>query len=114
MTIALAVVLVHLFLQRLSTYFDDKTGQIKAKYLNLTDKSSWSNADQVCPFSSASENEDVLAKRYYSSLQNYDKRIGYYKSIFVSRVVNPSIYSKSSSGGLIRWILNPHSEWQCQ
>lgn len=87
------------------TFFDEKTGQIKAEYLNTDNEADWIVADNICPFSSASQNEDQLAEKYYSNLPNYDKKIGYYYSIYVSKVVDKDLYAKSSSGGLIRWIL---------
>ena len=86
-------------------YLDFKTGQIKAKYKTQSNHQDWANADQVCPFSSASLNEDEIADIYKYDGIKYNERIGHYQSIYVSRVSDSSIYKKASSGGIIRWLL---------
>ena len=86
-------------------YLDFKTGQIKAKYKTQSNHQDWANADQVCPFSSASLNEDEIADIYKNDGIKYNERIGHYQSIYVSRVSDSSIYKKASSGGIIRWLL---------
>ena len=86
-------------------YLDFKTGQIKAKYKTQSNHQDWANADQVCPFSSASLNEDEIADIYKYDGIKYNERIGHYQSIYVSRVSDSSIYNKASSGGIIRWLL---------
>ncbi|MAP16210.1 MAG: coenzyme F420 hydrogenase [Verrucomicrobiales bacterium] len=86
-------------------YLDFKTGQIKAKYKTQSNHQDWANADQVCPFSSASLNEDEIADIYKYDGIKYNERIGHYQSIYVSRVSDSTIYKKASSGGIIRWLL---------
>ena len=86
-------------------YLDFKTGQIKAKYKTQSNHQDWANADQVCPFSSASLNEDEIADIYKYDGIKYNERVGHYQSIYVSRVSDSSIYKKASSGGIIRWLL---------
>ena len=87
------------------TYLDFKTGQIKAKYKTQSNHQDWAHADGVCPFSSASLNEDEIAGIYKYNGVKYNERIGHYQSIYVSRVSDSNIYKKASSGGIIRWLL---------
>ena len=87
------------------SYYDFKTGQIKAKYKNQSNEQDWNAANQVCPFSSGCLNEDEIARMYNYNVLNYNERLGNYDSIYVSRVDDTNIYNRGSSGGIIRWLL---------
>jgi coenzyme F420-reducing hydrogenase beta subunit len=61
------------------------------------------NEDKFCPFTSISKNEDEINSLIINRLRHRDG-IGSYSSIFASRVLEENLYSKSSSGGVIRWL----------
>ncbi|EOB2820169.1 Coenzyme F420 hydrogenase/dehydrogenase, beta subunit C-terminal domain [Vibrio vulnificus] len=62
--------------------------------------------EKVSPYLNAKDNESVLAENLYSKLDgiNYDKRIGYYDSLYVGHVVEGNYRKNASSGGMGTWI----------
>ncbi|MGF1903782.1 Coenzyme F420 hydrogenase/dehydrogenase, beta subunit C-terminal domain [Aliivibrio salmonicida] len=62
--------------------------------------------EKVSPYLNAKDNESVIAKNLYSKLDdiNYDKRIGYYDSLYVGHVVEGDYRKNASSGGMGTWI----------
>lgn len=61
-------------------------------------------ADQVCPFSDNSLNEDNLATKLFSSCDSFDSRTGYYNDIFYGRKSDDDALLNSSSGGLTSFV----------
>mgnify|MGYP000870220270 FL=1 len=62
------------------------------------------DTSEVCPFA-ARENEDSISKRLFSQDNNYDPRIGYFKGVYSGYVCDQQLRRKSSSGGIVTWIL---------
>lgn len=62
--------------------------------------------EKVSPYLNANDNESVIAENLYSKLDkiNYDKRIGYYDSLYVGHVVEGDYRKNASSGGMGTWI----------
>jgi coenzyme F420-reducing hydrogenase beta subunit len=62
--------------------------------------------EKVSPYLNAKDNETVIAENLYSKLDeiNYDKRIGYYDSLYVGHVVEGDYRKNASSGGMGTWI----------
>ena len=46
-----------------------------------------------------------MATQLFKNVNKFDSGIGYYRNIYVSKVQDKKIYSKSRSGGIIRWLL---------
>lgn len=61
-------------------------------------------ADQVCPFSDNSLNEDNLAANFFRSCASFDSRTGYYNDIFYGRRSDDDALMHSSSGGLTSFV----------
>lgn len=59
----------------------------------------------VCPFTSSGPNEDVIAEDLFGSHCQKQNEIGYYAAVYAGCVSDKSMWSKSSSGGLARWLL---------
>tara|TARA_B100000780_G_scaffold278245_1_gene251156 strand:- start:14971 stop:16380 length:1410 start_codon:yes stop_codon:yes gene_type:complete len=79
-------------------------GQLVANLDALSRDESESISD-VCPWSNKSDNEDTISKKLFSSNNIHDHKIGYYSKIFRGFVNDKNIRLKSSSGGIIRWLL---------
>lgn len=60
--------------------------------------------EAVCPFSSASTDEDVIGSELYPDAQ-HDPRIGRYRGLYAGHVAEGEYRTKGSSGGLGTWIL---------
>lgn len=84
----------------------NKIGQYEAE---LKDEKiiakTFSLADEVCPFSSISSNEDELSKELFGESCDYDTSVGFYHSSFAGYVKEGSFRAKGSSGGFGTWIL---------
>lgn len=83
----------------------DKYGKYKIEYDQLNQSSAEDILD-ICPFSTYADNEDHSAKKLFPA-NNYKKTdsIGYYLTNYVGYVLDESIRSSSSSGGIITWLL---------
>jgi len=62
-------------------------------------------ADSVCPFSSASQNEDELGKDLFGQWHENDRHLGYCGACYAGSVVDPAQRMAGSSGGMITWTL---------
>lgn len=60
---------------------------------------------RVCPFSSDLD-EDDIGRKLYEDGGNYDKHIGYYKSVYTGHVNDGKLREAGSSGGLATWVLS--------
>lgn len=60
---------------------------------------------QVCPFASGSDTEDDIADRIFGTDATRHAEVGTHLACYAGRVVDPSIYEASSSGGMARWML---------
>ncbi|EHH2567855.1 Coenzyme F420 hydrogenase/dehydrogenase, beta subunit C-terminal domain [Vibrio parahaemolyticus] len=62
--------------------------------------------EKVLPYLSKGLNEDDLSRSLYSYSEdiNYDKRLGYYKSLYVGHVLESDYRKNASSGGVGSWI----------
>lgn len=60
---------------------------------------------RVCPFSDYAFNEDVHSHRLFTSLPHHHPALGRFINCYAGRVQDLNIYSKSSSGGITRWLL---------
>lgn len=88
------------------TMHETPLGFIKARGSGVTgSKAQEITPESVCPFSNESVNEDDLAHELFSDDQKHHTAVGKYLSCYVGRVNDASIYQKSSSGGIARWLL---------
>lgn len=63
-------------------------------------------ADQVCPFSDTTPDEDAVAHRVFQGEDGTrDRRIGQFTQLAAGHVVDPVQRETSSSGGLTNWII---------
>lgn len=62
------------------------------------------NHAEVCPFLS-SQNESIIGEEYYSQASSFDKTVGHYQAVYTGHVNEPILRNKSSSGGLLTWLL---------
>lgn len=60
-------------------------------------------ANEFCPFSNESPNEDTLAKTSFPNLP-HDKQIGRYRDLWAGRITDEQELDRSSSGGLTNWL----------
>lgn len=63
-------------------------------------------ANVVCPFSDEARNEDQIADSVYKSVPaiKFDRKIGYYQSLYAGRRQDTESVPLTSSGGLTSWI----------
>jgi len=77
------------------------------EFVNAPDNFSLNSlVEKVSPHLNSVDNEDRIANELYSRVDeiNYDKRIGYFKSLFVGHVVEGDYRKQASSGGVGTWI----------
>ena len=86
-------------------FYNSNNGQIEASIKSDFETNSFRSADNVCPFSSNGLNETEIASKLFKNVNKFDSSIGYYRNIYVSKVLDDKIYLNSSSGGIIRWLL---------
>lgn len=60
--------------------------------------------DKVCPFSGVSSDEDILRKRLYGELSNFNFALGFYEKIHIGWDNNEGDRIASSSGGLASFV----------
>lgn len=60
--------------------------------------------DAVCPFTNASLNEDEISNSIFTDDLNFDKKIGYYDTLYAGFVEEGSYRVNGSSGGFGNWI----------
>lgn len=62
--------------------------------------------EKVSPYLNATDNESFIAEELYSKVEGicYDKRIGYYDSLYVGHVLEGDYRKNASSGGMGTWI----------
>ncbi|MBN2520780.1 MAG: Coenzyme F420 hydrogenase/dehydrogenase, beta subunit C-terminal domain [Bacteroidales bacterium] len=58
-----------------------------------------------CPFSSYSMNEDELASLFFKDKSMHNRYLGTYLSNYIGHVTNDNYRLRSSSGGIITWLL---------
>jgi coenzyme F420-reducing hydrogenase beta subunit len=58
----------------------------------------------VCPFSDESKNETQLASLFLNDNKHTSAKIGKYTDLYAGHVLDESLRSKASSGGVARWI----------
>ncbi|WFC28757.1 Coenzyme F420 hydrogenase/dehydrogenase, beta subunit C-terminal domain [Proteus mirabilis] len=65
------------------------------------------NVEKVSPYLNENINEDIISNRLYSHQKEclYDKRIGYYISLYAGHVLEGDYRNNASSGGVGTWIL---------
>lgn len=59
----------------------------------------------ACPFAS-DRSEDAIAQDLYGKTSQFDKRIGFYRSIYAGHVAEGDYRRNGSSGGMVTWILS--------
>lgn len=60
--------------------------------------------NRVCPFSTASHDENFIASKFFKHLPNHEK-IGRYRACYAGYVTESEFRSKGSSGGMVSWLL---------
>ncbi|MDX1347442.1 MAG: Coenzyme F420 hydrogenase/dehydrogenase, beta subunit C-terminal domain [Thiomicrorhabdus chilensis] len=86
---------------------ETELGSYQADLTNLQafdDKAVTPALDQVCPFSS-SRDETEIAHTLYNQVPNFDATVGHYQAVYTGFVNDDDLRSKSSSGGLVTWLL---------
>lgn len=63
-------------------------------------------SSKICPFSSASENEDQIASKLYSDSPHQHPLIGRFIHSYAGCVSDEVFHRKGSSGGIGKWILH--------
>ncbi|WP_378180226.1 Coenzyme F420 hydrogenase/dehydrogenase, beta subunit C-terminal domain [Aquimarina sp. SS2-1] len=83
-----------------------KEGRYKAVNTNLDANDEL--PDKVCPFTSASMNEDELGDKYFSEIKDItkDNELGYYLNSYAGYVDEGSFREAGSSGGGVSWLLS--------
>ncbi len=61
---------------------------------------------RICPFSGSSKDEDDYNKELFGSCNNYHPDLGYYNKIYVGWDLNESNRIRSSSGGLVSFVVD--------
>lgn len=83
-----------------------KRNQYGLKTANYNDSTKFSSKDNsVCPFSTSSD-EDALGKQFFSQTSKiqYDRKIGYYLSLYAGNITNNQMRMNTSSGGILSWL----------
>lgn len=83
----------------IGSYQADLTNLLKPDEQNDTNE-----MDEVCPFSS-SRDETNIGQALYPHAPNFDSTVGRYQAVYTGFVNNDDLRSKSSSGGLVTWLL---------
>lgn len=85
----------------------DQHRQYKADVSKLGDLTyqQGSNALEVCPFSNAGPNEDIIAEDLYSGTCSHQPTIGYHAGLYIGHVAEGAFRANGSSGGVITWLL---------
>ena len=92
--------------KKISMEFNDN-GQYQPVFKSKLSSNELNEASAVCPFTNIGPNEDKIAKKIFNKFGlKHDNSIGYYEQIYTGKVIDKKIYSKSSSGGIIRWLLS--------
>jgi coenzyme F420-reducing hydrogenase beta subunit len=82
----------------------DSHGKYQASLVPQNSEKADSKGLFVCPFSDESENEDQIGTRLFNEAQ-HDPRLGYYRALYIGYVAEGAFREKSTSGGLITWLL---------
>ena len=83
----------------------DENGLLQAAQSGHPDAEADALASQVCPFSNDSLDEDKLAAEFLPHASRRHPKIGNHIKCYVGRVAEDSVFLKSSSGGIGRWLL---------
>lgn len=67
--------------------------------------SSFSNVDQVCPFSNSAADEDTMGSEIHGSENQYHSSIGRYSALYAGYVKSGEFRQRGSSGGMTSWVL---------
>lgn len=84
----------------------DRCGRYQATIKTVGSHQPTSIATRACPFSTQAPDEDSLSASFIKEAVHHHKLVGRFISCYVGRVADESIYLRSSSGGLGRWILS--------
>lgn len=86
---------------------EDKYQKYVALVEPTADQKSLSDALNVCPFSNSGLNEDELSRNVFDqSKGKVGDVIGYYRSLYAGHVTEDDMRSKTTSGGIITWVLS--------
>lgn len=85
----------------------DKFGQYQYHLTDEIPVSIQNKIEKVCSSSDGSQNETDISQELFGNTIgiNFDTRIGYYKNLYIGHVSDGAIRSRSSSGGMVTWIL---------
>lgn len=88
-----------------NTVFIDSCGKYNVKYTDQSEANIHRSL-MLCPFSTLSDNENVIGKRLFLG-SNYKRQdhIGYYLNNYIAHVNDENIRSNASSGGITTWLL---------
>ncbi len=83
-----------------------KNGTYQANIIskNVTNTALIENILMICPFSDKGKHEDEIGRELFGDCLK-DSRIGYYKQTYVGHVKDKRLHKKSTSGGIITWLL---------
>lgn len=82
----------------------DSYGMLQATVRDYSYETRESRATAVCPFSSSSATEDIIAEEHFGGLPHHP-RIGRYNNCYAGHVTRASFRSAGSSGGVGKWLL---------
>jgi len=59
----------------------------------------------LCPFSDRCLDEHQIGRQLYQGLGMFDRKLGYYRSVYAGFVIEGDFRERGSSGGVARWVL---------
>lgn len=57
-----------------------------------------------CPFADAAPNEDTLGRSLFGAVSSPNDKIGWFRTAWAARVTAHDLYTRATSGGIIRWL----------
>lgn len=83
----------------------DSRGFLRPMPITTTTLDAFDRLSEFCPMSGMGPNEDQLAAEFFPSHLKRDSRLGRYLACYAGRVSDGVMYSRSSSGGIGRWLI---------